>query len=252
MIERSRLVGMFRRLLLSSLVVAFFVVAAVATAQAPILPPGPDAPPPTSSPAPSTSSGSSGSGSSGSSSGGSRYVPPATPSGPTQAEIDAQQAAAQAEQARQEAARLERERQAALRRERARQARILAARLASIQNGTASAVTAVSDQVDPVAATVPEPLPLRPPSTAPTDTGGGHGAAIAGVLAMLGALAVGSFAVLRHRTGGRRFGDRLGIGGAIAIDRRHVSIAIAAAFVVAAAVAAAVLAYLIVNPSAVG
>ena len=215
MTERSRLVGMFRRLLLSSLVVAFFVIAAVATAQAPILPPGPDAPPPTSSPAPSTSSGSSGS-----SSGGSRYVPPTVSSGPTQAEIDAQQAAAQAEQARQEAARLERERQAALRRERARQARILAARLASIQNGTASAVTAVSDQVDPVAATVPEPLPLRPPSTAPTDTGGGHGAAIAGVLAMLGALAVGSFAVLRHRTGGRRFGDRLGIGGAIAIDRR--------------------------------
>ncbi|MCC6832177.1 MAG: hypothetical protein IT200_12590 [Thermoleophilia bacterium] len=180
-----------------------------------------------------------------------RPAPAATgPTGPTAAQVAAARAAARAKARREAAARRARERRAAVARRERRQAALLRRRSQTVRDATASGVDAVDQQV----ANLVEAVRARPaPAQAVGDgIGPGGGTTILAGLALLGAAGIGGLAFVRRRTGGRRFSPRLAITSIVAIDRRQVGVLIAAAFVVGAAAAAAILAYLIVNPSAVG
>ncbi|MFN8108270.1 MAG: hypothetical protein U0Y82_00205 [Thermoleophilia bacterium] len=245
---------MIRRILLLALVV-MCASTAVAAAQlgGPELPPTPDAPKtPTHSSTPSRpstpstprssgSSGSSGSSSSSSSSSsGSSGTQSSTPTqtGPTAAQIAAQQQRAAAARRAAARARLIKQRE-------------LNQRLASVRGDTVTAIAGVSAEVPGLVKSIPLPLPPKPPSQSTRAGGGSVMMPILGLFAVLIAMGSAAWAYLR-RSGGRRWTPRDIGGGVVTLDRRHMGVAIAAMFVVGAALAAAVLAYLIVNPTAVG
>ncbi|MFN8122392.1 MAG: hypothetical protein U0237_08190 [Thermoleophilia bacterium] len=177
-----------------------------------------------------------------------RYTPrPSAPAatGPTPAQVAAARAAAR----RAAAARKARARKAAIARQKRREAALLRRRSEAVRDATSSGVDAVNQQV----ANLVEAVRARPAPAQAVDSGtGGGGATYLAVLALMGAAGIGGLAFVRRRTGGRRFSPRVAISSIVAVDRRQVGVLIAAAFVIGAAAAAAILAYLIVNPSAVG
>jgi hypothetical protein len=169
-------------------------------------------------------------------------VAPAAPAGPS--------AADRARQRREAAQRRARERRAEIARERRPRAAVIARQRRAVDNAVAAGTTSVTGQVDNVVQAVrAEPVPAAGVGRAPEE--GGATVTVA-ILALLGAAGIGALAFVRRRTGGRRMSPRLALSGVSVIDRRQVGVVIAAAFVIGAAAAAAVLAYLIVNPSAVG